>query len=116
MLAPLVVLSTVVVFASGVALLLRRALLALGAAAGAQGQLHRLARVHRACTCSATCPGSARCCEPTTARIGGGDTNGRAGRVLALSGALVAGVVLAILAVPEFAPWLHSMSILHHEG
>jgi hypothetical protein len=32
----------------------------------------------------------------------GGDITGRTDRVLALSGALVAGVVLAILEIPEF--------------
>jgi hypothetical protein len=45
-----------------------------------------------------------------------GDVTGRAGRVLALSGALVAGVVLAILVIPEFGAWLHSSAILHHGG
>jgi hypothetical protein len=44
----------------------------------------------------------------------GGDVTGRAGRVLALGGALVAGVVLAILAIPEFGPWLHGIGLFHH--
>jgi hypothetical protein len=44
----------------------------------------------------------------------GGDVTGRAGRTLALSGALVAGVVLAILVIPEFGPWLHGTGLLHH--
>jgi hypothetical protein len=43
-----------------------------------------------------------------------GDVTGRSGRVLALSGALVAGAVLAILVIPEFGAWLHSSDILHH--
>ncbi len=44
----------------------------------------------------------------------GGDVTGRAGRMLALSGALVAGVMLAILVIPEFGPWLHGIGLFHH--
>jgi hypothetical protein len=44
----------------------------------------------------------------------GGDVTGRAGRMLALGGALVAGVVLAILAIPEFGPWLNGSGLFHH--
>jgi hypothetical protein len=114
-LAPLVVLGTVVVFASGVALLYigpssRSALLPLHKVSFIAWlvftSLHVLGHL----------PGLGALLRADYGGIGGGDTNGRAGRALALSGALVAGVVLAILAVPEFAPWLHSMSILHHEG
>ncbi len=42
------------------------------------------------------------------------DVTGRAGRALSLAGALVAGVVLAILVLPEFGPWLHASSLFHH--
>ncbi len=35
---------------------------------------------------------------------------GRAGRILSLSGVLIAGLVLAILYLPQFGPWLHA----HH--
>jgi hypothetical protein len=45
-----------------------------------------------------------------------GDVTGRSGRVLALAGALVAGVVLAILVIPEFGAWLHSSDLFHHNG
>jgi hypothetical protein len=41
---------------------------------------------------------------------------GRSGRVLALTGALVAGVVLAILVIPEFGAWLHASNLDHHHG
>jgi hypothetical protein len=44
----------------------------------------------------------------------GGDVTGRAGRVLTLSSALVAGVVLAILVIPEFGPWLNGTGLFHH--
>jgi hypothetical protein len=43
-----------------------------------------------------------------------GDVTGRSGRVLALSAALVAGVILAILVIPELGAWLHSSNIFHH--
>ena len=43
-----------------------------------------------------------------------GDVTGRSGRVLALTGALVAGVVLAILVIPEFGVWLNSYHLFHH--
>jgi hypothetical protein len=44
-----------------------------------------------------------------------GDVTGRAGRVLALSSALVVGAILAIIVIPEFGPWLHgSIGLFHH--
>lgn len=46
-------------------------------------------------------------------RLGGG-TDGRAGRVLSLASALTAGVVLAILLIPEFSPWLHARNFHHY--
>ena len=42
------------------------------------------------------------------------DVTGRAGRMMALGGALVAGVVLAILVIPEFGPWLHNLGVFQH--
>jgi hypothetical protein len=42
------------------------------------------------------------------------DVTGRAGRMLALAGALVAGVVLAVLVIPDFGPWLNASGIFHH--
>jgi hypothetical protein len=42
-----------------------------------------------------------------------GHVTGRTGRVLALSSALVLGIVLAILAIPEFSPWLNGTGIFH---
>jgi hypothetical protein len=46
----------------------------------------------------------------------GGDTTGRSGRVLALAGALVAGAVLAVLVIPEFGAWLHASNLDHRHG
>lgn len=42
------------------------------------------------------------------------DVTGRAGRNLALAGALVAGIVLAVVLIPEFGPWLAPGAIPHH--
>ena len=44
----------------------------------------------------------------------GGDVAGRSGRVMSLTGALVAGVVLAIVVIPEFGAWLNASGSIHH--
>jgi hypothetical protein len=44
----------------------------------------------------------------------GGDVRGRNGRALSLAGALTAGIVLAVLVIPQFGPWLASAG--HHHG
>jgi hypothetical protein len=41
---------------------------------------------------------------------------GRNGRVLALASALVAGVALAVLVIPDFGAWLHAAGVLSQEG
>jgi hypothetical protein len=43
-----------------------------------------------------------------------GDVTGRSGRMLALGGALVGGAVLAVLLIPEFAAWVHASGDFHH--
>lgn len=43
----------------------------------------------------------------------GGRQAGQAGRVLALTGAIVAGLVLAIALIPDFASWTSGMSGVH---
>ena len=111
LLAPIVVASTVVVFASGVALLLegpssRGSLLLIHKASffvwvavtaiHVLGHLSDLPRTLK----------TKNQIQPELDRYG----TGRAGRILSLSGALVAGVVLAILYVPQFTPWLN----VHH--
>jgi hypothetical protein len=114
LMAPIVVISTVVVFSSGVALLFagpgsRQALLPLHKVSFivwlAFTGLHVLAHLPKI--------GPAlRADYANSARLGP-DVGGRVGRGLALAGALTAGVVLAILVIPEFAPWLHAHN-LHH--
>ena len=42
------------------------------------------------------------------------DVTGRAGRMIALGGALVAGVVLAVLVIPDFGAWVNAIGLFHH--
>jgi hypothetical protein len=113
--APMVVLSTAVVFASGVALLFvgpasRGALLPIHKVSFfvwlAFTALHVLGHLPEV-------PAALRADYARTAPLSS-DVTGRAGRMLALGGALVAGAVLAILTIPEFAPWLHDSGLFHH--
>ncbi|TMK26051.1 MAG: hypothetical protein E6G62_03400 [Actinobacteria bacterium] len=46
----------------------------------------------------------------------GSDVKGRSGRTLALAGALVGGAVLAVLVIPEFGPWMNAAGHFHHRG
>jgi hypothetical protein len=116
LLAPMVVLSTVVVLVTGVWLLFagpssRDSLLpihkdafiawALFTSIHVLGHLPGLGSVLRADY------------GPREARWSG-DVTGRSGRILSLAGVVVAGAVLAIVLIPEFGPWLHSSAILHH--
>ena len=110
LIAPIVVASTVVVFASGVALLLagpssrgsflfiHKASFAIWIACMALHVLGHLPDLPRAL-------GTKR--EIDRPELSGAG-NGRAGRILSLSGALVAGLVLAVVFLPEFGPWLHA--------
>ncbi len=144
LLAPLVVLSTVVVFASGVALLLlgpsSRSMLSLvhkasffvwlaATAVHVLGHLPEVAqtlnggRELRVAVLSEVADGIAQRPNRDHTELGrsaagqpgrsGPSTQahdlraGRTGRALALTGALVAGLVLALLLIPEFGPWLH---------
>jgi len=111
LLAPIVVASTVVVFASGVALLLegpssRGSLLLIHKASFfvwiAVTAIHVLGHL-------SDLPKALTRKHEIHPELDGYGT-GRAGLILSLSGALVAGVVLAILYVPQFTPWLNA----HH--
>jgi hypothetical protein len=113
--APMVVLSTLVVFASGVALLFagpssRGTLLPIHKDSffvwGGFMALHVLGHLP-------AMPAVLRADYGRSAGLSS-DVTGRPGRVLALAGALVAGVVLAILVIPEFGPWLHDSGLFHH--
>jgi hypothetical protein len=111
LIAPIVVASTVVVFASGVALLvvgpssrglllpIHRASFIIWLAFTAIHVLGHLPDLPRAL--------QARYESPPE---WDGYATGRAGRILSLSGVLLAGLVLAIIYLPQFGPWLHA----HH--
>jgi hypothetical protein len=112
LLAPLVVLSTVVVFGSGVALLLagpssRSTLFPIHKfsffAWLAFTGLHVLGHL-----LDLPAPLRADYHGPNAGLSG--REPGRDGRVLALIGALVAGLVLAVLLIPQFGPWVNA----HH--
>jgi hypothetical protein len=115
LIAPVVVVSTVIVMASGVALLLvgpgsRGALLPIHKASFivwiAFTALHVLA--HLPDTWNGL---TAEYGSPTRS---GQAAAGRAGRTLSLASALVLGTVIAILVIPQFSPWLHAHLHHHH--
>jgi hypothetical protein len=119
LLAPLVVLSTVVVFGSGVALLF----------AGPSSR-STLFPIHKfsffawlALTGLHVLGHLADLPAPLRADYGGagkglaglsGRQSGRDGRMLSLAGMLVAGLVLAVLVIPEFGPWVNGFHGFHH--
>lgn len=113
LLAPVVVVTTVAVFATGVVLLFagpgsREPLLLLHKASfivwvGATA-IHVLAHLPAV--------GRGLGGEFGSSTLGG-RLPGRSGRNLALAGAIVAGVVLAVILIPEFAPWEQYVSVFH---
>jgi len=114
-LAPVVVLTTLLVFGSGVALLFvgpssRSTLLPVHKISFivwiAVTGLHVLAHLPGL-------PGALRGDYAARASVGPA-LPGRSGRQLALAGSLVLGVVLALLTVPEFSPWMHAHFGHHH--
>jgi hypothetical protein len=117
LLAPGVVLSTVAVFATGVwllivgpehrdpALLLHKLTFFVWLAATALHVLGHLTEMPRALRAQGL-DGTAL----------GGRQAGGAGRVLAIVGAIVAGLVLAIALIPDFSTWTAHISLLHHHG
>lgn len=113
--APIVVVSTVVVFASGVALLFagpgsRDTLLPIHKVSfivwAGFTTLHVLAHLSRI-------PQALRADYGRSVELSS-DVSGRAGRRISLASALIAGAVLAVLVLPEFGPWLHSSGPFHH--
>jgi hypothetical protein len=120
-LAPLVVISTVVVFASGVALLL------IGPSS--RDELLPIHKVSFIVWVSVTAlhvlghmlelPGALGVRRESLGHVDGGGASwhrspmkaGGAGRTLSLSAALVSGIALAVLLVPQYGPWLNAQ---HH--
>jgi hypothetical protein len=117
LIAPLVVLTTVIVFASGVALLFQGP-----SGRGTLSLIHKVSffawlavtAVHVLCHLPRM-PASLRAVRrsPQTP----GFSPGGAGRWIALIGPLVGGLVLALVLVPDCAPWTaHAAFAHHHHG
>lgn len=115
LIAPIVVISTVVVMASGIALLI-----------GGPSSRSTFFPIHKlsffvwvaftALHVVGHLPDLWRGLREdygTEARWGEG-TAGRSGRAMALASAITLGVVLAILLIPQFGPWLHANLHTHH--
>ncbi|HEY1458150.1 MAG TPA: hypothetical protein VGF15_06495 [Solirubrobacteraceae bacterium] len=107
LLAPGVVLSTVVVFSSGVALLL------IGPSSrGALLGIHKVSFIVWSAFTGVHVLGHLadlqRALRPSNVPQYEHYAPGRAGRIISVSSALVAGVLLAILAEPRFAAWIHA--------
>jgi hypothetical protein len=124
MIAPIVVASTLVVFASGVALLFagpgsRDTLLPIHKVSfivwTAFFSIHVLAHLptmlRGVLADYRPARGSAAAWEQRLDPRG--SVNGRAGRVLSLSSALAFGVVLAIVLIPQYGPWLSAHHVHH---
>jgi hypothetical protein len=130
LLAPLVVLSTLVVFASGVALLLRgpssrgslllihkvsffvwlavTALHVLGHLRDMRRTLLGARAVRGAVFASTGAAGGDSPLPPAGgSERAGSEPTGRSGRALALAAALLAGLVLALALIPQFGPWVN---------
>lgn len=114
--APIVVASTFVVFATGILLLI--------AGPSGRGQylfLHKASFVIWLAVTAVHVIGHLvdlrRSLAPTH-QPGplSGSSPGAAGRWLALAGALVGGVVLAVALIPQFGPWTAHAAFLHHHG
>ena len=116
MTAPIVVGSTVLVFATGILLLI--------AGPSGRGQylfLHKASFVIWLGATAVHVLGHLvdlrRSLLPTREPSGlSGSSPGTAGRWIALAGALVGGVVLAIALIPQFVPWTAHAAFLHHHG
>ncbi len=114
--APIVVLSTIGVFATGVVLLvagpssrspfsaLHKGSFIIWVAATAIHVLGHLPQL----------PGSLRAGARTRERSWDDHGSGRGGRALALAAAIVGGVLLAILVEPLFASWAHAVNFGDH--
>jgi hypothetical protein len=124
LLAPIVVASTLVVFASGVALLFagpssRDTLLPIHKVSFivwvAFMSIHVLAHLPTMLRSLGADYGPKRAGAGTWQQyLGSRDSvNGRAGRVLSLSSALAFGVVLAVVLIPQYGPWLSAHN-MHH--
>lgn len=138
MIAPIVVLTTLIVFVSGVLLLLigpssRSALLPIHKISfivwAAFTSLHVLGHLPEVAAAVGLGAETASKVDILTA-VGaceGGELSvwqapdaaiaaraGRAGRGLSLAGALAVGTMLAVVVIPQFGPWLNASTLFHH--
>lgn len=107
--APLVVASTLVVFVSGILLLIE--------GPSSRGQLLPIHKdsfivwgVFMALHVLGHLPGMGRALR----RESEGVSPGSAGRWITLAGAVVAGVIIAAALIPTFGPWVHAVPLSHH--
>lgn len=112
-LGPLVLISTIVVFATGVALL------AVGPGQqGTLGSLHKISFIVWAAVTGVHIlvhlPAVGRAIGAELAPSVRGRIPGRDGRTLSLLGAFAAALVVAVLLVPDFAQWVHWSANHHH--
>ena len=115
--APIVAVTSVIVLASGVWLLL-----AGPTARDAVLPLHKISFIVWAAFTGLHILGHVTALPPAAAseygrrRSGPGRLDGRAGRALAIPLSLAAGVALAMLLLPHFGPWESAMAHHHHHG
>jgi hypothetical protein len=114
LIAPVVVASTLIVFASGVALLF------IGPSSrGTLLPIHKVSFfvwvAFMAIHVLAHLPAVARAlrADYVDPAVSGRQAPGRNGRALSLIGALGGGVVIAILVIPQFVPWISSQQFHH---
>jgi hypothetical protein len=127
LLGPFVVVSTVVVFATGVVLLIagpssRGSLLPIHkisfiawivfTALHVLGHLPDLPQGLRLRGTTETAGAVLAAGDPAAEELAGCSA-GTTGRALALVGAIVAGAVLAVLYIPQYAPWIHAQHFPH---
>lgn len=117
LMAPMVIASTLVVMASGVTLLL------VGPSSRDKWlPIHKISffiwLAFTAVHVLAHLPGVARALKIDIAgvapRTSGSDPNGQLGRTMALLGVIVAGVVLAIVLIPDYGAWISRQGLHHH--
>jgi hypothetical protein len=116
-LAPVVAVTTVVVLASGIALL------AVGPnSRGVLVPIHKVSFIVWGVAASLHILAHLGLVERTlsfelmpAARTGAARLPGQDGRLLSVVGALVAGAVLAVVLVPDFSAWVHWSAHHHHE-
>jgi hypothetical protein len=113
--APIVVATSLAVLATGVALLFLRP-----EASGTLRLLHKASFIVWVAFTALHLLGHLPDIQKTflTSRAGRVEYNrhagGASGRIISIVGALVAGVVLAIVLIPHFAPWTHFEALRHH--